>query len=386
MIVARMFAAVAIGVFLATPLFAAEDDPKAFGQFQELLLGIEKRSFEMIQDAINQTDLTNRILSHQRVAGDVEELFRNDFWSIVQGEFDSGFLAHGPRAKTELVQFAFENGQGRAWVRFSPPAYDFAYQVFDLRHDSRGRLKIVDWFDSSRGMMFSEFLGEELLTAKPIKETTRNLISINSPTDLQLFQVTELLKAIRDREAARFFEIYEQLDEQLLAEPWLSRRAVFMAHDLRDVERFAKAYLIFVGAHGENPNMALITSDFALMVQDYESAFTALQRFEQFFAVKEGALPAKLSALALATGKPEDAEKFAVKATVNEPELELGWWSLLRARAAVGDFNGSLEPLEHLEDDFSHRLDEAKLRRDKFRGFAELATSQEFKDWRASRD
>ena len=89
--------------------------------------------------------------------------------------------------------------------------------------------------------------------------------------------------------------------------------------------------------------------------------------------------------LALAIGKPDDAEEFAVAATVNEPELELGWWSLLRARAAARNFAGALEALTYLEDNFDHRLDEAKLRRDKYRAFASLASSQEFKDWRAGR-
>ena len=99
-----------------------------------------------------------------------------------------------------------------------------------------------------------------------------------------------------------------------------------------------------------------------------------------------GGWVAVLSALALATGKAEDAEKFAVAATIDEPALELGWWSLLRARSAANDYDGALDALTYLEDHFSHRLDEAKLRRDKFRAFTNLVASQEFKDWRAGRD
>jgi hypothetical protein len=59
---------------------------------------------------------------------------------------------------------------------------------------------------------------------------------------------------------------------------------------------------------------------------------------------------------------------------------------LLRARAAAEDYRGALEPLQRLEDDFGHRLDESKLRRDRFRAFTGLAASQEFKDWRADRN
>ena len=122
------------------------------------------------------------------------------------------------------------------------------------------------------------------------------------------------------------------------------------------------------------------------VIEDYEKSYEMLHKFHENFSVNEGALPAKLSALALATGKAEDAEKYALEATSNEPTLELGWWSLLRARAGAGDSQGAIEALTFLEDNFGHRLDAAKLRRDRFRAFRALAESQEFKDWRARRD
>lgn len=384
--IAKQITTVVVLTVLATPLFAAEDDAKAIGQFRGFLEGVNQKSFEMMQDYLDQTDLTNRILGHQPVQPDVEEMFRNDFWNTIERGISYVLPPEGSKIKGELIQFTFENGQGRACVRFSYPDHNFQFHRFELRHDRRGRLKISDWFDSNKGLMFSALMGEELLSAKPTKEATRRLLSIRAPTDLQLFQATEILKAIRDRQAPRFFEIYDEFDDQLKREPWIAKNAVYMAHGLKDIDRFARSFEIFADVFADNPDMALLLSDFYLIVQDYERALTALQRFEQHFAVNEGSLPAKLSAIALATGKLEEAEKFAVKATTNEPNVELGWWSLLRARTAAKDYQGALEALTYLEDNFDHRLDAAKLRRDKFRAFAKLVGSQEFKDWRASRN
>ena len=384
--IAKQITTVVVLTVLATPLFAAEDDTKAFGQFSEFLEGADQKSFEMMQNFFDQTDLTNRILGHQSVQPDVEEMFRNDFWNIIERGILAVLPPDGSTVKGELIQFAFENGKGRACVRFTYPNHSFQFHRFELRHDRRGRLKVSDWFDSNRGLMFSALMGEELLSAKPTKEATRRLLSIRTPTDLQLFQATELLKAIRDRQVPRFFEIYDEFDDQLKQEPWIAKNAVFMAYGLKDIDRFAISFEIFAAIFVDDPDMALLLSDYYLIVQDYERALTALQRFEQHFAVNEGALPAKLSAIALAVGKLEDAEKLAVKATTNEPKLELGWWSLLRARTSAKDYEGALEALTYLEDNFGHRLDAAKLRRDKFRAFTRLASSQEFKDWRASRD
>ena len=58
---------------------------------------------------------------------------------------------------------------------------------------------------------------------------------------------------------------------------------------------------------------------------------------------------------------------------------------MLRVRSSVGNNAGAIEALTALEENFGQRLDEAKLRRDKHRGFAELVASQEFKEWRATR-
>ena len=370
---------------LAGPLFAAEDDDKALGQFQAFLVAIDDRSFETIQKAIDKTDMRNRVLSAREVEAEVAQAFDANFWQFVELGFAVNLPPPGSKATAKLVDFAFQEGKGKAAIRFTKPKFGYAYQVFDLRHDGRGRLKIVDWFDSGSGQMLSAEIAEELMVQMPTKQATRKTISIQNPTDLQLFQVTEIYKASRDKQPPRFFEIYDEFSDALKREPFIAKNAVSMAFMLQDADRLERSLGIFVDVYSDQPNYALAVSDFFLAVGAIEEAYALLKIFQENFAVNEGALPAKLSALALATGKPDDAEKFAVEATIDEPTLELGWWSLLRVRSSAGNYSGSIEALTQLEDSFGHRLDEAKLRRDKFRGFTQLVGSQEFKDWRATR-
>ena len=384
--IAKQIATVVVLVVLAMPLFAAEDDAKALGQFQEIVEAIDQGSFERIKDVFDQTDMTNRVYGHQSVEADIRDYFSTNFWWFVENEFLQSIPPKEGRGDVDLIEFSFEDGRGRAAVRYNLPRYMYAITVFDLRHDRRGRLKVVDWFDSRAGNMLSARISDSLLAIKPTKEATRKLLAIKNPSDLQLFQVTEILKAYRDREPVRFFKIYDDMDETLKREVLIVRRAAQMAVWIEDFARMMSTVDIYVEVSGEDPNLGLMISEIRLMLGNYEDAYQTLRRFHESFSVQEGAIPAKLSALALATGKQEEAEKFALEATVDEPELELGWWSLLRARAASQDYEGSLEALTYLEDNFGHRLDAAKLRRDKFRAFTRLASSQEFKDWRASRD
>ena len=83
-------------------------------------------------------------------------------------------------------------------------------------------------------------------------------------------------------------------------------------------------------------------------------------------------------------GSIADAGEYALQATVNEPSLELSWWSLLRARTAAQDWAGATEAMTELEDRFGHLLIPQKLRRDRF--LKALINQQEYKDWRTARD
>ena len=383
--IAALAATVVLFTMAATPLIAAEDDAEAFGQFQEILRGINDRSFESTQKAIDKTDMRNRVLSARQIEADAAQVFDGNFWQFVESEFTANLPPPGSKSGAKLVDFAFQDGKGKAAIRFTKPNFEFAFQVFDLRHDGRGRLKIIDWFDSASGQMVSAEIAEALMVLMPTKAATRKTLVTQNPTDLQLFQVTEIYKASRDRQPPRFFEIYDQFNEALKREPFIAKYAVLMAYLLKDSDRLAQVLEIFVDVYADEPRFALSISDFYVAIGSYEQSYELLKKFHQNFSVKEGALPAKLSALALAIGQPEDAETFAVEATQDEPSLELGWWSLLRARSSAEDFAGAIEALTQLEDNFGQRLDEAKLRRDKFRGFGKLVASEEFKNWRANR-
>ena len=364
----------------------ADGDDEALGQFQEVLQSLSQNSFEMFKDMVDETDLRNRVLGHREIEPQSRAQFVENFWPIVESGFLEGLPPQGSEIKAKLIQFDFEGGEGTAIVRFSLPAYEFRYLVYTLRHDRRDRLKIVDWFDSNRGQLFSQGISDELITLVPTKATTRRLLTMSAPTDQQLFQVTEILKASRDNQPPRFFEIYDNFDEPLRREPIIANRAIFMAYAVKDLDRFSRALDIYAEIFADDTKRSLLVSNFYLLLEDVEKSYAALRRFQQSFSAKDGALPAKLSAMALALGQPDDAEKLAVEATTNEPTLELGWWSLLRARSSGENYAGAVEVLAHLEDDFGHRLDEAKLRRDKFNSFEALSESEEFREWRSARN
>ena len=381
-----IIAAIAVFAFHATPSCAAEDDATAREQFQAVLNAINQSSFEQVKSSIDKTDMTNRVNNLRPLENDTRIWFNENFWEVIESKFRGLMPEQNDMKEMELVDFRFENSKGSAVLRYRRPGYSYFYQRIDLRHDSRSRLKIVDVQRFNLRQSFIAEVGEFLVTRMPSRVATRNLLAKQGSTDQEVFQFTELLKAYRDQDTDRFFQIYDQMEAWLKSDMLLAKFAILTAYYGQYEKRMMGIFPEFFDTFKDDPKYSLFIAESFLIMGQYEKAYTSMLEFRRRYKIKEGAIPAQLSALALALGRIEDAEKHALEATRDEPTLELGWWSLLRASSSAGDYSAAIEALTSLEDNFDERLDASKLRRDKFGGFTGLAASQEFKDWRAGRD
>lgn len=383
---AAVFLCVSIISIVAMPsAFAAEADERAREQFEDVLAGINQNSFEPLKSVIDQKAFSSRVLQLHMLDLKVKNAFDDNFWEIVEPVAMGSSPNATQKSKGRIIKFDFNGAAGQAVVRFRLPNYAFAYQIWNLQLDGRGRLRVLDWFNSNQGVSVTEGVATELLTMMPTTVATQRLIGDKSPTGQQLFQVTELLKAARDRQVPRFFEIYDGLSDPLRHEELIAKFAVQFAYAGEDRDRFIQAFRVFLDVFEKNPDYALGISNSQLLMGQLENGFLSLKKFHESMQFAEGAMPAKLSALALANGDSETAVEYAELATGNEPTLELAWWSLLRAQASALDYSGAIEVLARLEDEFDHQLDAAQLKRDPYKSFDQLSESQEFLDWRAGR-
>ena len=88
-------------------------------------------------------------------------------------------------------------------VRYESRGFRFSYHSYDLIRGRGGRVIISDWYDYYSGDWFSRDIGSALVTAMPNQASVADLLEIPNPSEAQLFQVGELLKAARDRNPMR---------------------------------------------------------------------------------------------------------------------------------------------------------------------------------------
>ena len=230
----------------------------------------------------------------------------------------------------------------------------------------------------------SDEAGAALVMTLPSKLATRNMLANKTLSEGQVFQVGELFKAARDNKADRFFQIYDELDDTLLAEKVIIRLNWQLALKVRDGERVQKAEERVVAAFPDDPLQSLRLIEYYIPARRYDKAIASLELLQEGLGFRDGATESLKASAALAMGGTEDAEKFALQATESEPTLEVSWWSLLRVRTATENYAGATVAMTRLEDDFDEDLSPQQLRKDRF--LRVLTDKEEYLNWRASRD
>ena len=390
----KTFVAGLLTLLVAAPLLAQEsyeEAQKLEEQRQEIFKtqlpliveSLNLGSFELFASSIDKEDFLDRIyglrLIDQRLKRQFNEQMEFQFESLLQ----DGFSASKGDVKATLLGVESSGDRGRALVRYDLPDLQFSYHDYELRLDEDNKVFIVDWIDYLQGERFTDAVGNSLVMAAPSEAATRKLIDIQRVKESDLFQLRELLKAGRDRQTARYAEIYADLDESLRRQRVVVLQNVLLSRAVNNRRYLRESLVVMAEYFPEEPLYSLMLLDYYVPTRQYDKAFDGLRRTYDEFGFDDAAMEARISAIALAMGNADDAVVYAERANLFEPGLELGWWSALRARVATEDFPGAVAALQQLEEQHGHTLGTAELERDK--SFAALLASTEFQAWEKSR-
>jgi hypothetical protein len=356
---------------------------QAFRDGMSAIVGdLNAGSFALFIKALDKDDLLERIFGLRLIDGGIKRDLRKDMkdsskWAAFVQSFYANEAEQGIRATLLLVES--RGDRGRAVVRFDMSFFRANYHEYDLRLDSKGRMQIVDWNDYFWGHKFTDRMGLTLVQAKPNTNAARKLVNYSSVRQAEVFQIMEILKATRDRNFKRYDEIMESLDERLRSQRVIIKLGLDAARQARK-RRAQREALVLVDKYFPNdPLYAQALLDYYLPEKRYQDAYDALVRLQDHLRIDDALVNARLSSILLVTEQVEDAHALAVKSVTQEPGLELGWWSVFRARVTAENFADAIEALEKLENDFGHSLGPDALTKDPM--FRKFMLSAEYRAW-----
>lgn len=351
---------------------------------QEIVDGLSVGSTERFVAAIDRDDMIDRIFGLRLIDPRVKRDFLEQFESSFAQMIDAAIGVSDGSTRVILLGVESRGDRGRAVIRFDLADFQFGYHEYELRLGEKNRLIVVDWIDFLQGESFSDGIGTMLVTAAPTQSAIRKLIDFQNVRESDLFRFTELLKAARDRQAERYIEIINGLSVELQRQRVVVLTSVHLMQQIRN-RRLLRTALTHMARHyPDDPLYALMLLDYYFPTRQYEQALTSLEALYARLGFDDAAMEARLSAAELVLGNLADAVERANRALSLDNEMELGWWSALRARAAEQDFAGSVAALEQLEERFGHDLGPEALAKDP--GLAGLVASGEYQDWRQAAD
>lgn len=352
--------------------------------FQDIVTDLNNNSFERFAHAIDREDMLERIFGLRLIDQKVKKGFSESFDDNLVNILKSAFASTEGNIRAAWLGFGSKGDRGKAIVRYDLPDFQFNYHEYELRLDGKGRVVIVDWIDYMDGEKFSDGVGVQLVSMNPGKPAVRKLLDFQGPTEQQTFQMTELLKASRDMQVDRYFDILNNLDEKMRSQRAVILTSVHLCKATRNRRKLRTA-LIDVDKYFPNePLYSLMLLDYYFPSRKYEQAMQALLSLQSKLGVQDSAMSARLSAAALVLGKTEDAASYAEQAVGIEPGLELGWWSALRARTAMRQFDTAVEALDQLEKTFGYTLGPEAFEKDP--SMSDLLLSSEYETWLESRE
>lgn len=391
----RVHRLIALVMIAAAPIALAQDDfaereaaeqarQQAFRVGMEAIVAdLNRQSFDSFVLAIDVDDMVERIfglrLINQRIQRDFREEMQDfdNFRAFVESTHQAE-AERGIKARLLLVES--RGDRGRAVIRFEMSHFRINYMEYDLRLDENGRLVINDWTDYLWGHTFSERMGLSMVQAHPNDNAVRKLIDIQARSQ-DVFQVTEILKAARDYNFDRFFQIYENMDERLRRQ----RVVILIGLDTARVARRRRYQRTMLEAMAEyfpdEPLYSLSLLDYYFPTEQYQLAYDALIRLRDKLRIDDGVTEARLSSATLVMGQLEEADAHAERALELEPDLEVAWWALLRSRVALENYAGAADVLDTLKSDYGHTLDPDTLNRDPL--FRSFVRSTEYQAWAA---
>ena len=341
-------------------------------------------SFAVLAGSINPDDMLERIFGLRLIDQRVKKQYREDFAESLEQTVEQSITQRQKSpVKAHLLGFRSRGNQGLAVVRYDLENYQFAYHEYELTLDSKDRLVIVDWTDFYWGERFSDGIGEMLVIAAPSQSAARKLVDFQGISEKQIFQLSEALKAMRDFQVPRYFEIVESMDDELKRQRIIVVGGVHMTKQARARRQLRTALTALDRYYSQDPLYTNLLLDYYFPTRRYEDARASLERLSARLGVEDAAMEARLSSADLVMRNNELALQHAERAVELENDLELGWWAVLRARNASRDYTGAVAALTTLEDQFGYDLNPEALGKDK--SLARFVESSEYKEWLASR-
>ncbi|RBP51757.1 tetratricopeptide repeat protein [Arenicella xantha] len=246
------------------------------------------------------------------------------------------------------------------------------------RLDGRGRLRINDFYTGSSGRLTSVSMGAvSQLMLRPSESIIKRLFGKVDVDKALIGQFVELGKLRAEGKLLEAYEIVVALPDTLRHRVEMLHLSISLAGFLDD-DLYREELALLAQHHGDDPGLAFLLIDHYFYEQQWDKAIKATTTSRDYW-LDDGSFNLIFSQLFFESGDLQQSVMYARRALEVEPDYEDGYWNVVDKLSRSGDFNGVVNALDVLVDNYGYEFTDEYFASEPL--YQTLLESKLFREW-----
>lgn len=283
-------------------------------------------------------------------------------------------------ANIKFLRSREKDGKRTALMRIDFGDKGLNYLDFILEKDKKGNIKIVDWYDYSKGQLYTDSVRQAIAMLLPEERSfLTKLLGTSGINKKEAKQFVELGNLMREQKYDEWLKKYHKLPEKLKNSRTLLLTRTIAASASGDESEYRLALKDLHDKMGDDPTLGLILIDYYFYENDFATAQKALDDLSVHIG-GDASIDALKANIYLTSEDYAQSIKYAKKAIEQEAEYEDSYWTLMSASIFGKQYGTAVAAMEKLESDFGYDIDPEEIEKgDEYRDFSR---SEAYKKWK----
>jgi tetratricopeptide (TPR) repeat protein len=259
-------------------------------------------------------------------------------------------------AQLKYLRSRNKDNQHTSLVRINFGDKGINYLDLVLKKDEDGNIKIVDWYDYSKGQYYTDSVAQAIGLMLP-EETTfiAKLLGTSGLKKKDVNQFIKLGELMRQQKFDEWLKLYDKLSPKLSESRVLMLTRILVTVAAGDDAAYKASLKDLHTKFGDDPTLSLILIDHYYFEEDFETAQKALDRLSDHLG-GDAAIDSLRANVYLSSGDYKQSAEYAQKAIDSDPEYEDAYWTLLSASIYTEAYDTSVKMLDALAMDFGYEF------------------------------
>jgi tetratricopeptide (TPR) repeat protein len=284
----------------------------------------------------------------------------------------------------KLLRVKMDGDIAKALMRVDFGDYGNGYMDIHLSQAINGKIKVVDWFDYSTGLLYSEGLRQLAASVLPTPTVLGKVFDVASNRKENADILVEFMRMYGRGEYEQATRKFLTLDEDLRKSRLLNIIAFKLANLSNDMELYREVLINIERNFSTDESMSFILVDYYWLEGDYDKVLRTADRLLSTFGVEDAGIAVIKANALVEKGEAQEAMAQAKRAIELEPEYEFAYIALLNAQVLQKQYAQAVGTGDILEKRFYYDYGPESLAGEEF--FAGFVESAEYRKWRSGKE